>query len=63
MGCFFSTPAEETVQGNGQATHFDAPGSKEKPTRNFQRPKWKATEPSFMHSSQLKVKAYGGLAP
>ncbi|GFR42931.1 hypothetical protein Agub_g3829 [Astrephomene gubernaculifera] len=54
MGCASSSPADEAPPAGTVAGVFDAPGTKEKPTKNYNRPKWKSPEP--ITTSQLKKK-------
>ncbi|PNH10622.1 Ubiquitin domain-containing protein 2 [Tetrabaena socialis] len=54
MGCVSSTPADGETPRQAVPTFDALPGSKDKPTKNFARPKWKSPAP--MTESELKKK-------
>ncbi|GLC46664.1 hypothetical protein PLESTB_001549100 [Pleodorina starrii] len=60
MGCASSTPVEEGTTGSNP---FDALPAKEKPTKQYARPKWKSQEPMTLSQLQKKREEFWDTQP
>ncbi|GIL51983.1 hypothetical protein Vafri_7947 [Volvox africanus] len=60
MGCVSSSPVEDPAAGNGP---FDVPGTKDKPTKQYARPKWKSQEPMTLSQLQKKREEFWDTQP